>query len=292
MSMTSILQFADIHFGVEDRAALAAIDTVIDGLAPDVTVISGDITQSGSEAEFAAAETWISGLSGPKIITAGNHDTPMYGIVDRLIKPFDRYAEYIGPHDAGLFEDDNVIIQSMNTARGVQMKLDWSLGVVNMDELDQKIARFSESNWDKLRLLNVHHPFIYPPEAPLQKDTKNGAAGLQRLADGQCDAVLSGHVHVPFVVEREPGGSELLSISAGTLSTRRRGNNPSFNHIQIDADEIVLTMIEFSGDAYVRSESFRKKRSELTARRRKDHVAMRKDAAVLNTQERRGLSYR
>jgi 3',5'-cyclic AMP phosphodiesterase CpdA len=283
--MTSILQFADIHFGVEDRAALAGIDAIIDDLAPDVTVISGDITQTGSEAEFAAAANWLSGLLGPKIITAGNHDTPMYGIVDRLLNPFDRYAEYIGPHDAGLFEDDNVIIQSLNTARGVQMKMDWSLGVVNMDELDQKISRFSQSEWGKLRLLNVHHPFIYPPESPLQKDTKNGPAGLKRLADGHCDAVLSGHVHIPFVVEREPGGSELLSISAGTLSTRRRGNNPSFNHIQIDADEISLTMIEFTGEDYVQSETFRKTRRELSAWRRDGYVAMRKDAAVLNTQD-------
>ncbi|MGJ8560680.1 MAG: metallophosphoesterase family protein [Litorimonas sp.] len=282
--MTSILHFADIHFGVEDAAALARVDATIEKLAPDVSVISGDITQTGSEREFAAAADWIANLTGPKIITAGNHDTPMYGILDRVLKPFDRYAEYIAPHDAELFEDENVIIQSMNTSRGVQMKLDWSLGVVNLEDLDAKIARFTQSDWGKLRFLNVHHPFIYPPESPLQKETDNGLEGLKRLADGNCDAVLSGHVHIPFVVEREPGGSELLSVSAGTLSTRRRGNKPSFNHIQVDADEIIITMIEFTGEEYVRAETFRKQRSELSAWRRDGHYAIRKDAAVLNTQ--------
>lgn len=282
--MTSILHFADIHFGVEDEAALARIDAIIDRLEPDVSVISGDITQTGSEEEFERAARWIEKLSGPKVITAGNHDTPMYGIIDRVLKPFDRYADYIDPLDAGQFEDDNVVILSMNTARGVQMKLDWSVGVVNMEELDAKIARFRESDWNKLRFLNVHHPFIYPPESPLQKTTDNGPEGLERLADRHCDAVLSGHVHVPFVVERAPGGSELLSISSGTLSTRRRNNNPAFNHISIDADEVVVTMVEFTGEDYLRSEAFRKKRNELSAWRSDGYKRMRKDAKVMATQ--------
>jgi len=282
--VTSILHFADIHFGVEDEAALARLDATIESLKPDVSVISGDITQTGSEAEFEAAAHWIEQLAGPKIITAGNHDTPMYGIVDRILKPFDRYVEYIDPFDEGLFEDENVIIQSMNTARGVQMKLDWSVGVVNLDELDKKITRFQQSDWGKLRLLNVHHPFIYPPESPLQKTTDNGPEGLKRLANGNCDMVLSGHVHVPFVIERKPGGSELLSISSGTLSTRRRDNNPAFNHIHVDADEVAITMVEFSDDDYVRTEKFRKKRSELSGWRREGYTQMRTDAVVLDTQ--------
>ena len=281
---TSILHFADIHFGVEDEAALANLAATIDRLEPDVSVISGDITQTGSEEEFEAAARWIESLEGPKIICAGNHDTPMYGIIDRIVKPFDRYADYIDPLDAGIFEDDNVVIQSMNTARGVQMKLDWSVGVVDLDELDAVIARFHDSDARKLRFLNVHHPFVYPPEAPLQKETDNGPEALKRLADGNADAVLSGHVHIPFVVEREPGGSELLSVSAGTLSTRRRGNNAAFNHITVDADEMAIHMIAFDGHEYLGSEMFRKPRRELSQWRRDGHEAMRKDAAVLDTQ--------
>ncbi|MGB3457133.1 MAG: metallophosphoesterase [Litorimonas sp.] len=282
--MTSILHFADIHFGVEDEAALASLSATIDRLEPDVSVISGDVTQTGSEEEFERAARWIEGLAGPKVITPGNHDTPMYGVIDRVLKPFDRYADYIDPLDAGRFEDNNVVILSMNTARGVQMKLDWSVGVVNLDDLDAKIAEFGRSDWRKIKMLNVHHPFVYPPESPLQKETDNGPEGLKRLADGNCDMVLSGHIHVPFVVEREPGGSELLSVSSGTLSTRRRDNNPAFNHIEVSADEVVITMVEFSGTEFIRSESFRKTRSELSAWRRDGYVDMRKDAKVVATQ--------
>lgn len=282
--MTSILHFADIHFGVEDEAALARLDATIDELQPDVSVISGDITQNGSVEEFEQAAAWIERLLGPKVITAGNHDTPVFGIIDRILRPFERYEKYIAPLGLDKYEDDDVVILSMNTARGIQMKLDWSLGVVDLDDLDSTIDRFQDHDWSKLRLLNVHHPFIYPAEAPLQKTTKNGPDGLVRLADGNCDMVLSGHIHVPFVVEREPGNSQLLSVSSGTLSTRRRDNNPAFNHIEVSENEIVITMVEFSDDAYVRSEVFRKNRSELSDWRRNGYKAMREDAKVLPTQ--------
>ena len=162
------------------------------------------------------------------------------------------------------------------------MKLDWSVGVVNLQELDQVITRFQQAGPDKLRLLNVHHPFVYPPEAPLQKETDNGPEALARLADGNCDAVLSGHVHMPFVVEREPGGSELLSVSAGTLSTRRRGNNAAFNHITVDEYEIAIRMVSFDDGEFVDSEMFRKRRDELSAWRR-GAGAMRKNAKILDT---------
>ena len=96
--------------------------------------------------------------------------------------------------------------------------------------------------------------------------------------------VLSGHIHGPFVVEREPGNSQRLSVSSGPLSTRRRENNPAFNHIAIDDDDVVITMIEFDGDGFRRSEAFRKRRSDLSAWRRDGYKTMRKDAKILDTQ--------
>ena len=53
--MTSIIQIADIHFGVEDEGAMAALAAMVSSLKPDVTVICGDITQNGKKEEFYAA---------------------------------------------------------------------------------------------------------------------------------------------------------------------------------------------------------------------------------------------
>ena len=72
--MTSILHFADIHFGVEDQAALSSLDAVIEALQPDVSVISGDITQTGAEggAEDAEERPSASALSAPSAFLSVN----------------------------------------------------------------------------------------------------------------------------------------------------------------------------------------------------------------------------
>ena len=286
--MTSILHFADIHFGVEDETALAKLDATIDRLAPDVSIISGDITQTGSEEEFKAAARWIGGLSGPKVITPGNHDTPMYGLIDRVFRPFERYDRHIAPLGVERYEDDQVVILSMNTARGWQFSLDWSLGVVDLDALNDRMADFSASDSGKLCLLNVHHPFIYPPESPLQKKTKNGPEGLKRLSEGRCDMILSGHIHVPFAIERQPGAGTLFSISAGTLSTRRRNNHPAFNHIEVTDEAIVITMIEFDGEGFVDAARFRASRGDLRALAPPQGEEIRQRAKILATQPLNG----
>jgi len=131
--MTSIIQFADIHFGVEDKEAVAAIAATVETLKPDVTVICGDITQNGT------ARDWIRSLPGPKVITPGNHDTPMFGLFQRFFDPFGRYNRIIAPLSEPHYTDKNVSIMPLNTSRGWQAKTDWSLGVVDMDELDMVI---------------------------------------------------------------------------------------------------------------------------------------------------------
>ena len=64
---------------------------------------------------------------------------------------------------------------------------------------------------------------------------------LAALSAAGASAVLSGHVHDPFDIER--GGVRL--IGAGTLSTRLRQTPPSFNEIRVAGgsfDTIVRTL--------------------------------------------------
>lgn len=265
--MTSIIQFADIHFGVEDKAAMAAVKDTIAALKPDVTLICGDITQNGKKDEFYAARDWIRTLSGPKVITPGNHDTPMFGIIQRLFDPFGRYNRIIAPLSEPHYTDKNVCIMPINTSRGVQPKVDWSLGVVDMDALEEKVKVMQATAPQTVKLFIAHHPFIYPPSSPLQKETEGGAQALARLSELNIDGVLTGHVHAPFMLDRQPDQTEILSIGAGTLSVRRRDRAASFNHIEIDAEIIKVTEIFWDEGKFSTGEIFTKKIAELKSRR-------------------------
>ncbi|WP_409433274.1 metallophosphoesterase family protein [Litorimonas sp. RW-G-Af-16] len=261
--MTSILQFSDIHFGVEDKNAMAAVRDYAKTLSPDLALICGDITQSGKIEEFKAARDWIEQFDAPKIVTPGNHDTPMFGILHRIFDPFGRYNKFIAPLGETMFVDENIALMPYNTARGVQAKLDWSLGVVDLSDLAAKVSHLKAKNPSVLKMIAVHHPLIYPPVSPLIKETKRGEAAVKLLSDANIDGVLSGHVHAPFVVEREPGQTELLSIGSGTLSTRQRGKPASFNHIEIDSRDIRVTAINWTGDKFERAEAWTKSRVDL-----------------------------
>jgi len=262
--MTSIIQFSDIHFGVEDRDAMAAVKAFADTLKPDCILICGDITQDGKTSEFKAAQTWINSFNVPRLITPGNHDTPVYGIFQRLFQPWGRYDRYIAPLSEPFYADKNVMIVTMNTARGIQPKLDWSLGVVDMDVLDEKIKTLHSAEAGSLKMIAVHHPLIYPEISPLDKETKNGPEAIERLSNANIDAVLSGHIHTPFFVDREPGKTGIVSIGSGTLSTRRRGVPPSFNHIQIDEATLTVTAIDWIDGTFIAAKPWVKSRRELS----------------------------
>lgn len=265
--MTSIIQFADIHFGVEDKDAIASLAATVKALKPDVTVICGDITQNGKKEEFYAARDWISKLPGPKVITPGNHDTPMFGLFQRFFNPFGRYNRIIAPLGVPHYTDENISIVPLNTSRGWQAKIDWSLGVIDVDELERAIDQLKSSAPSMVKMIAVHHPFIYPASSPLQKVTEHGAEALKRLSEFNIDAVLSGHIHSPFVLERQPDQTEVMSIGSGTLSVRRRDKPASFNHIVIGGETIKVTEIFWEDGQFSLSDPWIKKIIELKSRR-------------------------
>ncbi len=58
-----LAHLSDIHFGGENKDAVAAAAGWIVAHRPDLTVITGDITREGAPAEFAAARAWVDGLA-------------------------------------------------------------------------------------------------------------------------------------------------------------------------------------------------------------------------------------
>ena len=249
---TRILQFADVHFGVEDREALAAMKTVEDEFDPHLILICGDITQTGSKDEFQAASDWLAGFRTPIVATPGNHDAPYYQPIARVLEPYGRFEDYIEPHCQERFIDERVCVLPYNSSRAIQAKLDWSVGAVDLDELDALIAEFKRAAPDRLHFLALHHPLEYPPESPLDKTTDNGPEALERLSAADCDAVLSGHIHIPFVKHHKPDATGVVSIGAGTLSTRRRGVEPSFNLVEVGDKGFSVTAVEVVGGEYRR----------------------------------------
>jgi 3',5'-cyclic AMP phosphodiesterase CpdA len=254
--LVRLIHLSDLHFGAEDAHALAGVTAFLEASRPDALIVSGDLTQAGTRAEFEAARAWLESLEAPVLVAPGNHDTPVLHVGARVFRPFGRYARILSRFDVvdRLTElaDGAVRVSAINTARGVQARRNWADGVVDLDELDDALAHLAGGPPDAWRLLVCHHPLVEPSHSRIRVSTLRGSEALRRAAKAGVDAVLTGHIHDAFAHQLEPGRRRLVQLGSGTLSTRLRGTPPSFCVIELTADRLVQLLVRLhGGDAEV-----------------------------------------
>ncbi len=220
------LAVSDLHFGTEDRAALAAAANFAREFAPDLIMVAGDVTTSGRRVEMEAAAEWLSSLPAPIVATPGNHDVPYWNLFSRIAAPWRRFDRAIGPPHAPPRE--RLLVRSLSTARGMQARLDWSLGRVSMGDVADIAADFATAPPATLRIVLAHHPLHPPLRDDGRARTHRGPEAAQALAQAGADLIVSGHLHVPFVEPVPAGDGLTYALGSGTLSTRTREAPPSF----------------------------------------------------------------
>ena len=234
--MPRLVQISDIHFGAEDPALIAPLTEAINALAPDLVVVTGDVTQYGRRREFAAARAFLDALESPIVGAPGNHDTPYFDLIARLASPWARFERWLGPRVQPRAEASGVRVEMLPTARGAQARLDWSLGRVS--EGDALKAGEALSGSDGLKVLGGHHPLMAPGGLTGRAKTIGGARAAKLIARAGVDLYLSGHLHQVFSekIERRDG-TVCWFVGAGTaLSRRTRGEPASFNLIETGPD--------------------------------------------------------
>ena len=247
--MTRIIQVADIHFGTEDPTALEAFQYAAEAIGADAMAVCGDLTQRGKRSEFRAARQWLDSFSMPKVVVAGNHDTPLLNLYERVVSPFERHDRH--------FEDvsgpavlDRVKLVGLNTSRGWQTRGNWAEGSVDLEDLEEAISDVAPLD-GKYGFLVCHHPFLSPPDAPMRTATRRGRRASRRLAQSGINFLLTGHVHSPSVTVVDHKKQSYVAVSAGTLSTRLRNHPASFNLIDVSGDMCQVTVFTLQGDHFV-----------------------------------------
>jgi 3',5'-cyclic AMP phosphodiesterase CpdA len=248
--MARIIQLSDIHFGGENRAATeAALHCALDW-APDLTLVTGDITLNGLPREFEAAACWLKELPRPWLATPGNHDTPYWNLVLRAAVPFERYRRWVGPAFGEQAAVADILAQTINTARGAQPRLDWSKGAINLEVCRETAARMQAGRPGALRIVACHHPLVEATGVPVTGGVHRGEAAAAILAEGGIDAILTGHVHNPFAVPLACADGKTYAIGAGTLSQRVRGTPPSFNRLCTSEDTLTVEAMGWTGSHF------------------------------------------
>ena len=263
--MGRILQFSDIHFGCEHKHACAAALDYAHSAPPDLVLITGDITQQGFPDEFEAAGRWISEMPDPRFVIVGNHDVPYWSLIARVFSPWKAFERATGhpAHDHQFLSPD-LMVRGVVTARGWQARTNWSKGVIDLDQTRRAAEALRQAPVGSLRVLACHHPLIEMSGTPMTGDVRRGDAAAVIFAEAGVDLIMTGHVHVPFALPIDLSDRCSYAVGCGTLSHRERGAPPSFNQVEWDAHEIVVTAMGWTGERFECSQVWRLPRRQDT----------------------------
>jgi 3',5'-cyclic AMP phosphodiesterase CpdA len=239
--MRTIVHLSDLHFGKIDPATLEPLARLVHRIAPDVLVVSGDLTQRAKSEQFEQARAYLDTLPLPQIIVPGNHDISLYNVFRRFLAPLDRYKRYITDDLSPCFVDNEIAVIGVNTARSLTFKD----GRVNKAQVAEIKAQLAGIDRDLTRIVVTHHPFDLPETADESDLVDRAPMAMQAFAECGVDILLSGHMHTSHAKstsERyEFGEYAALVIQAGTAtSTRGRGEVNSFNVVRVHADKVEL----------------------------------------------------
>lgn len=247
--MRTIVHLSDIHVGRLDPAVVAPLGAAIRNTAPDLVAVSGDLTQRARNGQFLEARRFLDSLDRPLLIVPGNHDVPLWNVAARFFTPLRRYKRHITRELEPVVEDDEMIVVGVNTARS------WASGEgrINRTQVEAIVRRLAPVPASKLRIIVTHHPFDLPPGVGEQRLLGRAHMAMARLAAANADLFLSGHLHISHIghsAERyRIEGHSALIVQAGTVSTRGRGEQPSFNLLRLERPRIAVSRFVWNAAA-------------------------------------------
>jgi 3',5'-cyclic AMP phosphodiesterase CpdA len=239
--MRTIVHVSDLHFGRIDPKLPGPLRAAIESVQPDVVCVSGDLTQRARRTQFREAADFLATLPFPRIVVPGNHDVPYYDVARRFLSPLDRFREYIESDPFPVFQDDELCVVGVNTARSLTFKN----GRINAQQVAEVEHRFRGLPDEVARIVVTHHPFDLADGADESSLVGRAQMAMQVFAAAGVDFFLSGHMHFSHAMTTakryDIAGFAALMIQAGTTtSTRGRGEANSFNVLRIGAASLEL----------------------------------------------------
>ena len=259
-----ILHASDVHFGKPHLPELSgALVRFVHRERPRAVVIAGDLTQRARTDEYRDARAFLDALAPyPVIVTAGNHDVPLYRVPERFFAPFRNYRAHIGPAldtvldvEGGAADHGDARFVALNSCAPRRAIVN---GHVRSGQFDFADRSFAAAPAGALRVLVIHHNLTDPADGVYGQPLRGARRVLQQLPRWGVDLVLSGHVHRAHLASSAVTGSPdtkagVPILLAGTATSNRgrgseRGRN-SFNLIRAGESGIEVKVYLYSRDA-------------------------------------------
>ena len=236
-----IIHLSDIHFGAANDNTLEILRDKINKSAPDLLIISGDITQNGYQQEFITAEKYFASIPIKKFFVPGNHDMPQWEIIKRLTQPYKLYKKHINQDLEPVLIDNDVVIIGLNSARIVLPHRNWANGAISSTQIN-KILQIRKKYANHKIILVAHHPINRVIDAPIKYKVFGATAALRAIKEAKIDLVLSGHLHKPAAQKIH---DTLFITAPSAASYRARGCKNGYMEYEITPEAIKINEVDF-----------------------------------------------
>jgi 3',5'-cyclic AMP phosphodiesterase CpdA len=232
--VTVVLHLSDPHLGTEQEPVVRALLDMSAELAPDLVIVSGDITQRAHARQFERAAELVQALGAPQVLTIpGNHDVPLFDLFARLFSPYAGYTRRFGKELEPRFTARDCLVLGVKTTRRYR-HVD---GEISPAQRQRVAAELRAAAPTQLRLVVLHQPIAVPRPSEQHNVVHGRDEAMRAWAEAGADLILSGHVHLPFVLPLHDAFSlprSMWAVSAGTaISSRiRHDAGNSFNVIR------------------------------------------------------------
>lgn len=230
--MPLIAHISDLHVGAlafHEELLNKAISEIND-MQPDVTIVTGDITENGYYMEFEKAAWYLDSIETPMLVVPGNHD-----------------ARHVGDQCFGELIKNRFGVLKLKDKGMKVIGLDSSEPDLDYGKVGRTQQKFMEIELEKARqdslyrIIALHHHIIPVPKTGRERNVLSDAGDiLQSIIVGGANLVLSGHKHMPHVWIM----GDTTFATAGTASSLKlRGKEfASYNTVDITDDAIEITL--------------------------------------------------
>jgi 3',5'-cyclic AMP phosphodiesterase CpdA len=238
--MRKIVHLSDLHFGRVNPLLIDPLIRTVREVEPNVIAVSGDLTQRARSYQFQQARSFLDALPKPQIVVPGNHDIPLHNVFARFVERLAKYKHYITNDLQPMYEDQEVVIIGVNTARSSVFKG----GRINKSQVSRLREKFCSLGSGVIKVVVTHHPFDLPQGYTERDLVGRAKMAMTELAECGADLFLAGHLHISHTGHTKRyniHGHSALVVQAGTAtSTRERGEANSFNLVRIAYPEITV----------------------------------------------------
>jgi 3',5'-cyclic AMP phosphodiesterase CpdA len=251
-----ILHISDLHLGRRTESEpLTALRELIPGLAPELLVVTGDLTHRGRRTELERARELLERLGVPLLAVPGNHDIP-YAFPTRFTRTRQEWERAFGTTEP-FYTSGGLAVVGLNSVRPWRQQG----GALESSQLDRLGAKLEDAGAGGLRTVALHHHLAAPPwRAARKRPLRRRDSVLQRFASAGVELVLSGHVHQSAVAERRefevvendrrPSLVLATAPGFGRPRPRRRGEALGFNCYEFDQGSISVVTWSWSGSTF------------------------------------------